>query len=271
MDLTNTLRGNTPHPRIKKGKMIIATKDSAIAASVDLLLSNSYMARHVTQKPEYWNRLLELLYGSGRLRKHAGAVEDIVDKFSFLLLARDQVVGFEATGNPDKRFFVKYFAYTFVFMTKSLLDSLAVFVNGIYALGYKGGAIDFKKKKFVTAVKETDPHLGATVSAKQQWICYVSNYRDSLIHRQGLYMGPLPTVPEDMTDPEEIDRFILLEPHYMPTDFNLITEDIMDGKEVEFIKVSDLVGEWLGEALVLVDAALKTFSTRFEFVEADES
>ena len=122
----------------------MATKDSAIAANVDLLLSDSYMARHVTQKPPYWTKLLELLYGAGRLRKYASAVEDIVDKFSFLLLARDQVLGLEDTGNPEKRFFVKYFAYTFVFMTKSLLDSLAVFVNAIYSLGFNGGGIDFK-------------------------------------------------------------------------------------------------------------------------------
>lgn len=266
----NTPKDNIPHPRIKKGKMTIATKDSAIAANADLLLSNSYMARHVTQKPDYWAKLLEMLYGAGHLRKYADAVEDIVDKFSFLLLARDQVLVLEETTNPDKRFFVKYFAYTFVFMTKSLLDSLAVFVNTIYSLGFKKGGIDFKWKKFVDSVKGLDPILGDTIAAKQQWIYYVSKYRDSVIHQRGLHVSALPTVPEDMTDPDEIDNFILREHHYMPTDPSLTSEDIIDGKEVEFIKVTDLIGEWLGETLVLFDAVLKTFSTRFELVKVDK-
>jgi hypothetical protein len=264
-----TPEGNAAHPRIKKGTMIIATRDSAIAAKVDLLLSDSYMARHVTQKPDYWTRLLEMVYGAGRHRKYTGAVEDIVDKFSFLLLARDQVFGLENTANPDKRFYVKYYAYTFVFMMKSLLDSLAVFVNSIYTLGFHGGGIDFKRKKFIDAVKAVDPFLGSAIAAKEQWICYVAKYRDNLIHRHGLYVGALPTVPEEMTDPVEIDNFIMREHHYMPTDPNLTAEDIIDGKEVEFIKVSALIGEWVAEALVLVDAVLKTFSTRFEYVEPD--
>jgi len=271
MDAMNAPKGNTSHPRIKKGKMIIATKDSAIAENVDLLLSNSYMARHVIHKPDYWPRLLELLYGAGRLRRYAEAVEDIVDKLSFLLLARDQVLGHEDTSNPDKRFFVKYFAYTFVFLLKSLLDSLAVFVNTIYTLGFNRGEIDFKRKKFVDAVKEVDPLLGGTIAAKQQWIVYVSKYRDSLIHQRGLYVGAVPTVPESMTDPAEIDNFILLEHHYMPTDPRLSSEDVIDGKEVELIKVTDLIGEWLAEVLGLFDAVLRTFSTRFELVEAEKS
>jgi hypothetical protein len=266
----STPEGTAVHPRIKKGKMIIATKDSAVAAKVDFLLADSYMARHVTQKPDYWAKLLELLYGAGRHRRYTGAVEDIVDKFSFLLLARDQVFGLEATGNPDKRFFVKYYAYTFVFMMKSLLDSLAVFINSIYVLGFSGGGIDFKKKKFVDGVKAIDPLLGAAIAAKEQWICYVAKYRDNLIHRHGLYVGAIPTVPEDTTDPVAIDSFILREHHYMPTDPDLTVEDIIDGKEVEFIKVADLIGEWVSEALTLFDAVLKTFSTRFEFVEPDK-
>lgn len=250
--------------------MVMATKDSAIAANVDLLLADSYMGRHVIDKPGYWAKLLDMLFGAGQLKKYAGQVEDIVDKFSFLLLARDQVSTLEETSNPDKRFFVKYFTYTFVFLTKSLLDSLAVFVNDIFELGFNRGDIDFKKKKFVDTLKKKDLVLGAAVENKEQWITYVANYRDNLIHRHGLYVGALPTVPEHMTDPDEIDKFILMEHHYMPTDPNLTSDDIITGREVEFIKVTDFLSEWLGEALVLFDAVLRTFATKFELIKAEE-
>lgn len=141
------------YPRTKKGKMIVATKDGAPGEKGDRLLANSYMAKHVKAKPAYWSKLMDMLYVGGRLPKYAGAVEDIVDKFSFLMLARDQILVYENTPNPEKRFFIKYFTYTYVFVTKSLLDSLAVFLNEIYKLDFSGGEIDFKKGKYVEAIR----------------------------------------------------------------------------------------------------------------------
>lgn len=261
---------NRSHPRIKRGKMVMATKDGASAANVDRLLVNSYMARNVTEKPDYWPKLLGMLYGEGRLRNYTNHVEDIVDKFSFLLLARDQVLVLEETRSPDKRFFVKYFAYTFVFLTKSLLDSLAVFLNEIYGLGFKGGEIDFKKGKFVSTLKEEDASLGALLEGKEAWILYASKYRDEVIHRHGLYVGALPNVPEEMTDAGEIERFILQEHHYMPTDSTLTSEDIIAEQEVEFIKVTELINEWLAEVSTFFDAVLRTFATKFELVHGTE-
>nr|WP_321402030.1 hypothetical protein [uncultured Desulfobacter sp.] len=82
-------------PRIKKGPMTFATKDGSPNEEVDRLLTNSYMGRHIAQKPDYWPKLLRMVYGNGRLRTYTGAVENIVEKFSFLLLARDEIIDLE--------------------------------------------------------------------------------------------------------------------------------------------------------------------------------
>ena len=269
MDDSETHPHQQQYPRIKKGKMIIATKDSPPGEKADRLITNSYMARHVISKPDYWAKLLDMLYGRGRLRKYAGAVEDIFDKFSFLILAKDQVLAYEKQHSPDKRFFIKYFTYTYVFMTKSLLDSLAVFINEIYELGFSGGEIDFKRGKFLGALRKVDKDLGIAIDRKRNWINYVVKYRDNLIHKHGLYIGALPTVPEEMTDPVEIDNFILREHHYMPSDPNLLEDDVIDGKEPEFIKVTCLINEWLTESFEVFDHVLRTFALHFQLAKAE--
>lgn len=251
--------------------MIIATKDGALDGESDRLLANSYMAKHIVAKPEYWSKLLQMLYGKGRLLKYAGKVEDIVDKFSFLMLARDQISTYENTINHEKRFFIKYFSYTYVFMTKSLLDSLAVFVNDIYELGFSGGEIDFKKGRYMEAVRTVDRELAKTIDDKRKWLDYVVKYRDNVIHKHGLYIGPIPNVPEDMTDPVEIDKFILGEHHYMPSDPDILEDDIISGTEIEFIKVTFLVDEWLNESFELFDIVLGTFAMRFELASVQQT
>ena len=251
--------------------MIIAVKDGALDDESDQLLANSYMAKHIVAKPEYWPKLLKMLYSKGRLLKYAGKVEDIVDKFSFLMLARDQISTYENTINHEKRFFIKYFAYTYVFMTKSLLDSLAVFVNDIYELDFKGGEIDFKRGRYMEGVRAVDSELAEAIDKKRKWLDYVVKYRDNIIHKHGLYIGAISKVPEYMTDPVEIDKFILGEHHYMPSDPDILVDDIITGKEVEFIKVSFLVDEWLAESFELFDVVLRTFTMRFDLVSVQKT
>ncbi len=265
------MSGSRQFPRKKKGKMIIATKDGAPDDEGDQLLANSYMAKHIEAKPEYWSKLLQMLYGEGRLLKYAGKVEDIVDKFSFLMLSKDQIFAYENTLNHEKRFFIKYFAYTYVFMTKSLLDSLAVFVNDIYELGFSGGEIDFKKGKYLEAIRTADPELAKAIDGKRKWLDYVVKYRDSVIHKRGLYIGAIPNVPEHMTDLVEIDKLILGEHHYMPSDPDILVDDIISGKEIEFIKVTCLVDEWLTESFELFDIVLRIFAMRFELASVQQT
>lgn len=247
--------------------MSLATKDGAPDQPADQLLANSYMGRHVVRKPEYWGKILELLYRGGRARDHADAVEDVVDKFSFLLLAKDQLLGHERSVSPDKRFYVKFLVYNYVFLTKALLDSLAVFVNDVFQLGFRGGQIDLKRGMFIDALEQQDSSLTSKIRSRKSWIDLVVRYRDNLIHRHGLYIGPLPTVPQSLTDSSEIDHFIMRQPHYMPTDPDLRTNRIANGGESEFIKVQCLVDEWLEESFALFDAVLRTFALRFERIE----
>ena len=115
-------------PRIKHGSMLMATKDGSSGEVTDYLLTNSYMERHVQAKPEYWTKLNEMLYANGRVKRYAGCAENVVEKFSLLLIARDLIQFHEVSRTPDKRFFVKHQAYSFVFLTKAFLDSIAAYM-----------------------------------------------------------------------------------------------------------------------------------------------
>ena len=113
--------------------------------------------------------------------------------------------------------------------------------------------------------------MAKAIDGKRNWLDYVVKYRDNLIHKHGLYIGAIPNVPEDMTDPVEIEKFILDEPHYMPSDPDLLEDDIIAGKEAEFIKVTCLVNEWLLESFELFDIVLGTFTMRFEVSRTSQS
>jgi len=249
----------------------MATKDGTPEEEADRLLVNSYMGRHVIEKPEYWSKLLRMLYEKGRLRTYAGAVEDIVEKYSFLLLARDQIGGLENQTQPDKRFHIKYFSYTFVFMEKSFLDSIAVFINEIYKLGFRGGEIDLNKGRFLGALRNADTELGEAIGSKQNWLDYVVKYRKNLIHRHGLYIGPLPTIPENMDDQVEQRNYILQEHSYMPINPDDTEDELIVRKEGGFIKVTCLVDDWLQESLELFDIVLRSFAFKFELQSVVDS
>jgi hypothetical protein len=251
--------------------MNMAIKDGKPEAEADRLLVNSYMGRHVIKKPAYWSKILRMLYGKGRLRTYAGAVEDICEKFSFLLLARDQIVDLENQTQPDKRFHIKYFSYTFVFMEKSFLDSIAVFINEIYKIGFRGGGIDLNKGKFLRALREADTEIGKAIGSKQKWIDYVVKYRNNLIHRHGLYIGAIPTIPENMDDPVEQNNYIMQEHSYMPINPDDTEDELNIRQEGEFIKVTCLVDDWLKESLELFDIVLRSFAFKFELQSVVDS
>lgn len=132
----------TEHPRIKKGPITVAHKDPKPGETSDMLIANSFFRTFLQTTPDYWEKLLDLLYRGGRLRLYASSVEDTVEKFSFLFLSRDQIRRYEPLDNDNKRFYIKYFAYSFIYFTKSFLDSIAVFLNVILELNFKGGEID---------------------------------------------------------------------------------------------------------------------------------
>nr|WP_321402026.1 hypothetical protein [uncultured Desulfobacter sp.] len=148
-------------------------------------------------------------------------------------------------------------------MEKAFLDSVAVFINEIYQLGFNGGQIDFKKDKFVGAIRDKDSELGKAISIKRNWLDYVIKYRDNLIHRHNLYIGPLPTIPDNMTDPVEQRIYISQEHFYMPINPEDINDKILDRREGEFIKVTYLIEDWLKESNDIFDICLRFFAQKF--------
>lgn len=257
-------------PRLKKGAMIMARKDGTPDSKSDVLFTNSYLGPFIQEKPEYWGKLLEMLYGEGRLRKFASAVEDIVEKFSFLALAKDQIAERENTKDARKRFFVKYHAYSYIFLTKSFLDAVAVFINESYALGFKGGDIDLKRGRFIESLKLKNAPLASKLLDKGDWIRLVVRYRDNLIHKHGVYVGPIPTVPAEIADPKEVDLYILQEPHYIPYNPDFLVDHIYDGIEGEFIKVASFVEEWIQQSFQVFDLVLGSFTASFELVPREK-
>jgi len=253
----------TEHPRIKRGPITVAHKDPKPGETSDMLIANSFFRTFLQTTPDYWEKLLDLLYRGGRLRLYASSVEDTVEKFSFLFLSREQIRRYEPLDNDNKRFYIKYFAYSFIYFTKSFLDSIAVFLNVILELNFKGGEIDLKKKNFVNAILSKHKELGEKILAQKTWIQKVVKYRDNLIHRHALYVGPCPTVPPDMTDEKEISRFILKEPYYLPNHPDLTTDKVSDQREGELIKLTCFVDEWIDQASQMFDIVMGTFATQF--------
>ncbi|MEW6674361.1 MAG: Cthe_2314 family HEPN domain-containing protein [Thermodesulfobacteriota bacterium] len=251
------------HPRIKKGKITPMYKEGNEGGFRDFLIQNSYFATCLDRRPLYWGKLLRLLYGEGRLYVYASIVEDIVDKFSFLFLSKDQIISIEGELNWSKRFYIKYYTYTFVYLTKSLLDSLAVFINEIFKLGFSGGDIDFKKGNFMDGLKIKNQKLADLINKRKNWIDTVVKYRDNLIHRHGLYVGPCPEVPPELKDEAEINMFILKEPYYLPNNPNLVEDIVYKNKEGELIKLTCFLEEWINESSALFDIVLGTFAENF--------
>lgn len=249
--------------------MIVATKDGL--DSIPEMFGNTYLSKFSKGDPDYWSKLHGMLYGGGRLRKFASCFEDIVEKFSFAAIARDQISEHETRKDYQKIYIVKYHLYSYIFLIKSFLDACAVFINETYGLNVKGSNIAFDKKKFISALDVVNPALTKQLAERSEWTNLVVQYRTNLIHKHGLYVGPIPTVPNSMTDPQEVDRYILEQPHYMPNDPDFVIDKIYDGQEGEFVMVTVLVDEWIDEAYRFLNLVLSSFTTSFELDDPNES
>ena len=257
------------HPRLIRGSLIVCSKDGQPPKG-GILFANTYLGRHIKEVPDYWDNLHKMIYGRGRLKKYAAIVEDIVDKFSFLFLARDQFGVSEQLRDPVKRFLAQYHTYTYVFMTKSFLDACAVFINESYGLGERGNNISLENKSFLDRLEQSNQALANQLRDRKGWIDLVALYRRNLIHRHGLYVGPIPTVPESITNPEEVDQFILAQPAYMPNNPNFVIDKIYEGEEGEFIKVSDIINEWIDTSSEIFHIVLRSFTLSFELYDPNE-
>jgi len=249
--------------------MIVARKDGPDPPGGSLF-TNTYLGGKLTEIPDYSEKLHEMIYGEGRLRKFATIVEDIFEKFSFVAIARDQIRESESRRDREKRFIVKYHAYTYVFMMKSFLDTCAVFINESFDLKQRGSNISLERSKLLQGLEKLNRPLAKQLRDRRPWIESVVHYRNNLIHRHGLYIGPVPTVPEAMTDPAAIDNYIMAQPTYLPNDPDFVIDKVYDGVEGEFVLLSALIDEWIDSACDVFNLVLSSFTLSFEIYNPNE-
>lgn len=254
------------HPRLIRGALNVFRKDGPPTKG-GALFANTSLGPKIQEAPKYWDKLHEMIYGGGRLRKYATIVEDIVEKFSFLDVARDQIKETESRRDPGKMFYTQYHTYAYVFMTKSFLDACAVFINESYGLKQRGSNISLEKNKLIESLENHNLALAKQLQERQSWIETVVRYRNNLIHRHGLYVGPVPAVPESITDPVAVDEFILEQPAYMPNHPDFVIDKVYEGEEGEFIKVVDMVDEWMIKSLEIFNIVLSSFTFSFEVTD----
>ena len=118
-------------------------------------------------------------------------------KLGFMLLAKDSIK--ETNGiYPNIRAYVEYHLYSFVYSSKSFLDSIAITLNYVYNLGLAKGDIDLNKSLFIKKIEEKHPSLLVIRELKniKKWISGVIIWRDELIHRCVTTVVPYGTAEE---------------------------------------------------------------------------
>ncbi len=113
---------------------------------------------------------------------------EVVTIYGHLVLARDEVRKWQAEV-PHNLIHAKYHFYAFVYNTKAFLDKIAGFLNEMFNLRKRGGAVDLRREEFMSALRATRPSLAGQLDKEAKWIKLVSEWRDSLIHREGVWIG----------------------------------------------------------------------------------
>jgi len=122
---------------------------------------------------------------------------NIFVKLGFMLLAKDSIKDINGI-YPNIRAYVEYHLYSFVYSSKSFLDSIAIMLNYAYNLGLAGGEIDLNKSPFIKKIEEKHPSLLVLLEIKniKKWISDVVEWRDKLIHRCVMAVVPYGTAEE---------------------------------------------------------------------------
>jgi hypothetical protein len=111
---------------------------------------------------------------------------NIFVKLGFMLLAKDLIN--EINGrSPNIRTYVEYHLYSFIYSSKSFLDSIAIALNYTCNLGLTRGDIDLNKSVFIDKMEEEGKHSLLSVikeiKSMKSWILDLVTWRDELIHR----------------------------------------------------------------------------------------
>lgn len=114
---------------------------------------------------------------------HYWHLSDAIEKFGFMLLARDALTD---AAKREVLPFCQYNFYCFVFLTKAFLDAISLFLNEELHLGMSGGQVDITKKHFFDKLEQASGRepLAQQLSGFYNWLSFIARYRIDLIHRR---------------------------------------------------------------------------------------
>lgn len=108
---------------------------------------------------------------------------DALEKLGFVYLAKDQI-----KKNIKDIHVSKYHIYNLIFDCKAFLDTIAGLLNHHYQMGKKGTAISLSRLEFRKEVEKNNPKLVAPMKEFENWIIKLGEWRNKLIHRQGIFI-----------------------------------------------------------------------------------
>jgi hypothetical protein len=177
------------------------------------MMGDSY-ASEVGYKPYAVTRVANVLIVSDGKKQYSRdkalpeKIGNMNTKIGFMLLARNYIQ--EINGSSHKSYiWVDYHLTNFVYDTKAFLDSVAVTLNYILKLGYKGGQIDLRHDRFIRAIKARASKHRIITKESEEWIKEVIRWRDAFIHRISSHIGVYVSAPQRKSD---FKAKMLLEP-----------------------------------------------------------
>lgn len=108
---------------------------------------------------------------------------DALEKLGFVFYARDQL-----KKNRKNIAVSKYLVYNLIFDCRAFIDTMAGLLNHHYEMGKKGTAINLCHQDFVKELNYKNPELVTNLKQFENWIKNLNQWRNKLVHRQGLFI-----------------------------------------------------------------------------------
>jgi hypothetical protein len=108
---------------------------------------------------------------------------DALEKLGFVYLARDQL----RISLKDIHV-SKYHIYNLIFDCRAFLDTMAGLLNHHYQMGKKGICINLCHPKFREELGKKSPRLKVVINQFESWMVELNEWRNRLIHRQGIFI-----------------------------------------------------------------------------------
>lgn len=110
-------------------------------------------------------------------------LSDALEKLGFIFFARDKI-----KKDIKNLHACKYHIYNSIFDCKALLDTIAGLLNHHYKLGEKRAGVDLKRQKYIRKLADKNPLLAREIGEFEIWTKAISDWRNTLIHRHGVFL-----------------------------------------------------------------------------------